>query len=61
MRRSYKNASSPHLDRTVQKVVFLGTLCCRYLGLLELVRDQVTLVAGLLTGHLLEVILTRWA
>jgi len=27
LHRGYKNTSSPHLDRTIQKVVSLGTLC----------------------------------
>jgi len=50
MHRGYKNASSPHLDRTIQKVVFWELCAAGTRGLLELVRSQVTLVAGLLTG-----------
>jgi hypothetical protein len=32
MHRCYKNSSSPHLDRTIQKVVSLGTQFCKNYG-----------------------------
>jgi hypothetical protein len=32
MHRGYKNSSSPHLDRTIQKVASLGTKFCKNYG-----------------------------